>query len=207
MQPQNTSAEDLPESGETDAVPERSTVRPEGSQAEGPWADVDAADPELIPARAAEEEIEPAAETVLQGAGVPGVLFVCVRNGGKSQMAAGLMRRELGDEGRREALMVDSAGTEPGESINSLSAEVLQEVGADITGEQPTQLTEDAMRQAGYVVVLGSQAQVPELLGVTVERWDTEEPSLRGVEGRERMELIRDDIRARVRELKSRLLG
>lgn len=180
---------------------------PEGSQAQGPRADVDAAEPDLRPARAAEEEIEPAAETALQGARTPGVLFVCVRNGGKSQMAAGLMRRELERAGRRDAVVVASAGTEPGERINALSAEVLEELGADITGEQPTQLTEGAMRQAGHVVVLGSEAEVPDLSGVTVERWETDEPSLRGIGGRERMELIRDEILSRVRELQDRLLS
>ena len=137
----------------------------------------------------------------------PRVLFVCVRNGGKSQMAAGLMRRELETSGAGDRLRVSSAGTQPGTSINALSAEVLEEVGADISGEAPTQLTDDAMRDAGLVIVLGAEAQVQAPEGVSVERWETDEPSARGIEGRERMEIIRDDIHARVSELKRRLLS
>ncbi|MBS4104958.1 arsenate-mycothiol transferase ArsC, partial [Tsukamurella paurometabola] len=62
----------------------------------------------------------------------PSVLFVCVKNGGKSQMAAGLMRKAAG-----EAVEVHSAGTKPGSAVNGLSAESLAEVGVDITGETP----------------------------------------------------------------------
>lgn len=163
------------------------------------------------PVRAAEEEIVPAAETALAGnperTDIPGVLFVCVRNGGKSQMAAGLMRRELVEAGAEGSVLVSSAGTEPGSSINQLSAEVLQNLGVDITGEAPTPLTPEAMREAGLVVVLGAEAQVDAPEGVAVERWETDEPSERGIEGRERMELLRDDIHARVRELKNKLLS
>ncbi|MCI9888563.1 low molecular weight phosphatase family protein [Micrococcales bacterium 31B] len=132
----------------------------------------------------------------------PAVLFVCQKNGGKSQMAAGLMKLEAGD-----AVTVTSAGTKPGSAVNGLSAEVLADLGVDIAGETPRLLTEADMRQAGHVVVLGSEAVVPALDGVTVEVWETDEPSQRGIEGRERMVLVRDDIHARVRELKSRLLG
>lgn len=134
-----------------------------------------------------------------------GVLFVCVKNGGKSQMAAGLMRRELEAAGVPSSVSVASAGTAPGAAVNALSAEVLQDLGVDITGETPTLLTEDMMRRAGHVVVLGAEAQVPQPDGVLVERWETDEPSLRGIEGRERMELVRDDIRRRVQELVGRL--
>ncbi|WP_223881149.1 arsenate-mycothiol transferase ArsC [Nesterenkonia ebinurensis] len=135
----------------------------------------------------------------------PGVLFICVQNGGKSQMAAGLFKMELTEAGKHDAVRVTSAGTKAGQSINILSAEVLAEVGVDITSNSPTQLTEEAMVRAGHVVVLGSEAQVPDVEGITVERWETDEPSLRGIEGRERMELVRDDIHARVKELASRL--
>ena len=67
----------------------------------------------------------------------PSVLFVCVKNGGKSQMAAGLLRKIAGD-----TVSVDSAGTKPGSAINGLSAEVLLEAGVDITDQSPKQLTE-----------------------------------------------------------------
>ncbi|WP_411731249.1 low molecular weight phosphatase family protein [Paeniglutamicibacter sp.] len=132
----------------------------------------------------------------------PAVLFVCVKNGGKSQMAAGLMKLEAGSH-----VTVTSAGTKPGAAINALSAEVLLDLGIDIIAEQPKALTEDTMREAGLVVVLGAEAKVPEVDGVHVEAWETDEPGERGIEGRERMELVRDDIHARVKELAARLLG
>ncbi|GAA1803093.1 arsenate-mycothiol transferase ArsC [Nesterenkonia flava] len=135
----------------------------------------------------------------------PAVLFVCVKNGGKSQMAAGLMRKVLADAGTPDAVMVASAGTRPGSSVNALSVEVLADVGVDISAQVPQQLTERAMHEAGYVVVLGSEAQVEPPEGVTLERWETDEPSLRGIEGRQRMELIREDIYARVQKLADRL--
>lgn len=132
----------------------------------------------------------------------PAVLFVCSKNGGKSQMAAGLMNLEAG-----ETITVTSAGTKPGEAINALSAEVLMDLGVDINAEKPKALTEENMKAAGLVIVLGTEAKVPAVDGVQVEIWETDEPSLRGIDGRERMELVRDDIHARVKELKNRLLS
>jgi arsenate-mycothiol transferase len=132
----------------------------------------------------------------------PTVLFVCVKNGGKSQMAAGLMKLEAGNDA-----IVTSAGTNPGTAINGLSAEVLLDLGVDISAERPKALTEDNMREAGLVVVLGTEAKVPAVDGVRVETWETDEPGERGIEGRGRMELVRDDIHARVKELAARLLG
>ncbi len=132
----------------------------------------------------------------------PAVLFVCVKNGGKSQMAAGLMKLEAGD-----AITVTSAGTRPGQAVNPLSAEVLADLGVNIGDEVPRLLTETDMRKAGLVVVLGTEAQVPAVDGVRVEVWETDEPGTRGIEGRERMELVRDDIHARVKELRHRLLA
>ncbi|MFQ4147805.1 low molecular weight phosphatase family protein [Arthrobacter sp. LAPM80] len=131
----------------------------------------------------------------------PAVLFVCVKNGGKSQMAAGLMKQEAGDD-----ITVTSAGTNPGTAINPLSAEVLADLGIDISGERPKPLTEENMRAAGLVIVLGTDANVPAVDGVRIETWDTDEPSLRGIQGRARMELVRDDIHTRVKDLKTRML-
>lgn len=128
-------------------------------------------------------------------------MFVCVKNGGKSQMAAGLMKFESGNE-----VTVTSAGTKPGTAINALSTEVLRDLGIDISAEKTKALTEENMRAAGLVVVLGTEANVPAIDGVQIEVWETDEPSLRGIEGRERMELVRDDIHARVNDLKHRLL-
>ncbi|KAM9866956.1 Arsenate-mycothiol transferase ArsC1 [Leucobacter aridicollis] len=133
---------------------------------------------------------------------VPRVLFVCVKNGGKSQIAAGYMRAIAGG-----AVRVASAGTSPGGSVNALAAAVMLEQGIDISAAIPTQLTEQAMRGAGFVVVLGSEAQVPSVAGVDVETWITDEPSVRGIEGVERMRLVCADIEGRVRELADRLTG
>lgn len=130
----------------------------------------------------------------------PRVLFVCVKNGGKSQMAAGLMRQRAGDQ-----IDVQSAGTQPGTKINELSAASLAEVGVDITGEQPKLITEDAVRAADLVVTLGREAHVEPVAGTQFENWDTDEPSQRGIEGMDRMRLVRDDIDRRVQDLVTRL--
>ena len=130
----------------------------------------------------------------------PSVLFVCVKNGGKSQMAAGLMRKITGD-----AVTVDSAGTKPGATINQLSAETLLEVGVDITDQTPQQLTDDLIASADQVIVLGREAQVQPVDGTPVEYWDTDEPSERGIDGIERMRLVRDDINHRVERLAHQL--
>ena len=126
----------------------------------------------------------------------PAVLFVCVRNGGKSPMAAGLMRRVAG-----EAVIVGSAGTAPGTSINALSAQVLAEVGVDITGHRPRPVTDELLRAADLVVVLGHEARVEPVPGTRFVTWETDEPSERGVDGIERMRLVRDDIATRVEQL------
>jgi arsenate-mycothiol transferase len=128
------------------------------------------------------------------------VLFVCVRNGGKSQMAAGLMRKAGGDR-----VEVHSAGTKPGTSINALSAQVLAEVGADMSGETPRPIDPELLRGVGLVVTLGREAVVEVPPGTALRNWDTDEPSERGIEGIERMRLIRDDIDARVRALLAEL--
>ncbi|CAM3782261.1 arsenate-mycothiol transferase ArsC [Tsukamurella ocularis] len=131
---------------------------------------------------------------------VPTVLFVCVKNGGKSQMAAGLMRDVAGD-----AVEVHSAGTRPGAAINALSAESLAEVGVDITGEIPTPIDPELLARVDLVVTLGREAVVDPPAGVMLVNWDTDEPSERGIEGIERMRLVRDDIAARVVALAAEL--
>jgi arsenate-mycothiol transferase len=130
----------------------------------------------------------------------PQVLFVCVRNGGKSQMAAGLMRKAAGDR-----VTVHSAGTQPGESINALSAEVLAEVGADMSGQTPRPIDPELLRTVNLVVTLGRDAVVEVPPGVQLRNWDTDEPTKRNINGIERMRLIRDDINARVQALLAEL--
>lgn len=128
------------------------------------------------------------------------MLFVCVKNGGKSQMAAGLMRQLTGD-----SVEVYSAGTRPGSAVNALSAEALSEVGVDITGQTPKLIDEAMVRGVDVVVTLGREAQVDPVPGTRFENWDTDEPSERGIEGIERMRLVREDIAARVANLAARL--
>ncbi len=136
----------------------------------------------------------------MTGPARPSVLFVCVKNGGKSQMAAGLMRKAAGD-----TVAIDSAGTKPGDQINQLSAQVLLEVGVDITDQTPKQLTDHLIRAADRVVVLGRDAIVQPTDATPVEVWDTDEPSERGIDGIERMRLVRDDIGRHVDRLAAHL--
>ena len=130
----------------------------------------------------------------------PSVLFVCVKNGGKSQMAAGLMRKAVGD-----SVEVHSAGTKPVRTVNALSAEALLEVGVDLSGEVPKPIDPALLARIDYVVTLGDEAKVDVVDGPRFENWDTDEPSERGIDGIERMRLVRDDIAGRVGELASRL--
>jgi arsenate-mycothiol transferase len=132
----------------------------------------------------------------------PNVLFVCSKNGGKSQLAAGLMN-QLAD-GR---VTVHSAGTKPGKSLNPQAVESLTELGIDITGEHPKPVTDEVLDTVDVVIVLGTEAKLGPHQGTRFEVWETDEPSERGIEGMERMRLVRDDIKARVQKLYSELTG
>ena len=134
--------------------------------------------------------------------GKPSVLFVCVKNGGKSQMAAALLRHRAGG-----AVEVHSAGTHPGDSLNQQSVQVLAESGAEVAGERPKPIDPELLRRANRVIVLGQEAHVEAVEGMTatIETWATDEPSERGIDGHERMRLVRDDIDARVRALHDEL--
>lgn len=133
----------------------------------------------------------------------PSALFVCVKNAGKSQMAAALTRLHAGD-----SVEVHSAGTHPGSKLNEESRAAVEEVGATFEGEHPKAIDVDLLRRADRVVVIGGEAQVEPVEGMRtdIERWTTDEPSLRGIEGVERMRLVRDDIDARVRALVADLI-
>jgi arsenate-mycothiol transferase len=126
----------------------------------------------------------------------PSILFVCVKNGGKSQMAAGLLRQLAGDH-----IHVDSAGTRPGSKLNDLSVATLREVNIDITEQKPKPVTPDLVGAADVVVILGREAQLEPVDGTRFETWETDEPSERGIVGADRMRLVRDDIATRVRQL------
>lgn len=128
----------------------------------------------------------------------PSILFVCVKNGGKSQMAAALMRRLAGN-----TVEVHSAGTRPGSSINELSKQVVEESGACMDGEYPKPIDEQLLRRADRVVLLGAEAKLEPIDGMrgSIEVWQTDEPSERGIEGVDRMRLVRDDVEVRVADL------
>nr|WP_234800219.1 low molecular weight phosphatase family protein [Mycolicibacterium diernhoferi] len=117
-------------------------------------------------------------------------------------MAAGLMRDRAGD-----TVDVHSAGTRPGTSLNALAAESLAEVGIDVSSERPKPIDPDLLRRVDRVIVLGREAHVDAPEGVTVETWVTDEPSERGIDGIERMRLVRDDIARRVDKLLSDLMS
>ncbi len=123
-----------------------------------------------------------------------------MRNAGKSQMAAGLMADYVGD-----AVEVSSAGTRAGEALDELSVQSLAEVGVDIPGERPKAITDEMLRRADIVVTLDREVQVEPVEGTRFEQWITDEPSERGLDGIERMRLVRDDIAARVRKLAAEL--
>lgn len=132
----------------------------------------------------------------------PAVLFVCSKNGGKSQLAAGLMKQLAGGD-----VTVYSAGTKPGQALNPQAVESLTELGIDITGEHPKPVTEEVLNSVDAVIVLGTEAKLEPLDGTHFEVWETDEPSERGIEGMERMRMVRDDIRARVQKLHAVLTG
>ncbi|GAB18728.1 arsenate reductase [Gordonia effusa NBRC 100432] len=133
---------------------------------------------------------------------LPHVLFVCVSNRGKSVMAESISRTVAAG-----VFDAASAGTAArvGGSVNELSAQVLSEIGADVANHEPCQLTDEMMRSTDLTVVVGTAEIVDPPAGADIEIWQTDEPSLRGIEGIERMRLIRDDIARRVDDLTQRL--
>ncbi|KQZ83129.1 arsenate reductase [Microbacterium sp. Root166] len=128
---------------------------------------------------------------------VPEVLFVCVQNSGRSQMAAALTRQLAGDR-----VHVRSAGSQPGERILPDVAFVLSEIGLDVTDEFPKPLTDDVVRAADAVVTMGCGDACPLYPGKRYLDWQLEDPSELDLDGVRR---VRDDIRIRVEQLVSEL--
>ena len=128
----------------------------------------------------------------------PTVLFVCVHNAGRSQMAAGFMRALSG--GRVEVL---SAGSEPKNQINPVAVQVMAEEGIDIAGEQPKILTTEAVKESDVVITMGCGDTCPIFPGKRYEDWDLTDPAGRPVE---EVRPIRDDIKQRVQDLLAELL-
>ncbi len=120
----------------------------------------------------------------------PTVLFVCVHNAGRSQMAAGYLAHLSGG-----AVEVLSAGSEPAHQVNPSAIAVMAEEGIDITAEQPKLLTVDAVRESDMVITMGCGDTCPIFPGKRYEDWELDDPAGQGVDA---VRPIRDDIRARV---------
>ncbi|SFF60807.1 arsenate reductase ArsC [Streptomyces mirabilis] len=125
------------------------------------------------------------------------VLFVCVHNAGRSQMAAGFLSHLAGDR-----IEVRSAGSVPGEQVNPAAVEAMQEVGVDIAGRQPKLLTTEAVQASDYVITMGCGDACPVFPGKKYLDWALEDPAGKGVES---VRPIRDEIKARVENLISEI--
>ena len=123
----------------------------------------------------------------------PTVLFVCVHNAGRSQMAAGWLQHLAGD--RVEVL---SAGSAPKDEINPVAVAAMAEVGIDISANSPKVLTTDAVRESDAVITMGCGDVCPIFPGKRYEDWQLDDPAGQGIEA---VRPIRDEIRARVEAL------
>jgi arsenate reductase len=130
---------------------------------------------------------------------VPEVLFVCVHNAGRSQMAAGLLAKYAGPR-----IVVRSAGSAPADEVNPAVVEVMREVDVDVSHEFPKALTTDAVETSDVVVTMGCGDACPVFPGKRYLDWDLPDPSGLPVEA---IRPIRDQIDARVRALIRELLG
>ena len=125
------------------------------------------------------------------------VIFVCVHNAGRSQMAAGLLRASV--DGR---IQVRSAGTAPGERVNPMAVQAMREIGIDIAGASPSRLTTDDVAAADVCITMGCGDTCPLVPGTEYRDWAVDDPSGQPIEVVRR---VRDDIAERVRELVAEL--
>ena len=123
----------------------------------------------------------------------PTVLFVCVHNAGRSQMAAGYLQHLAGD--RIQAL---SAGSQPAEHVNLVAVQAMAEEGIDIAGNQPKVLTTEAVRGSDVVITMGCGDACPIFPGKRYEDWELADPAGQGIDA---VRPIRDDIKARITAL------
>ncbi|MEU0252138.1 arsenate reductase ArsC [Streptomyces sp. NPDC006184] len=128
----------------------------------------------------------------------PSVLFVCVHNAGRSQMAAAFLTHL--SEGRVE---VRSAGSAPADAVNPAAVQAMAETGIDISAETPKVLTVEAVRASDVVITMGCGDTCPVLPGKTYLDWDLDDPAGQGVEA---VRPIRDEIERRIRALLATLL-
>ncbi len=130
--------------------------------------------------------------------GTPSVLFLCVHNAGRSQMASGWLRHLAGDR-----VHVYSGGSEPTTQLNPAAVEAMAEVGIDIAAEFPKPWTDEVVRAADVVVTMGCGDACPLFPGKRYEDWQIDDPSGLAVES---VRVIRDDIRTRVEHLLAQLV-
>ncbi|HEY1155007.1 MAG TPA: arsenate reductase ArsC [Arthrobacter sp.] len=131
-------------------------------------------------------------------AGKPSVLFVCVHNAGRSQMAAAFLASLS-----RGAVEVRSAGSQPAEKVNPAAVEAMAEVGIDLSAEVPKMLTAEAVKESDVVITMGCGDECPVLPGKRYEDWELEDPAGKGVDS---VRPIRDEIKARIEKLITELL-
>ena len=129
----------------------------------------------------------------------PSVLFVCVHNAGRSQMAAGFLTALGGDR-----VEVRSAGSAPADQVNPAAVAAMAEVGIDISAHTPKILTADAVETSDVVITMGCGDTCPVFPGVSYRDWDLPDPAGQGIEA---VRPIRDDIRNRVAALLDELVG
>jgi arsenate reductase len=127
----------------------------------------------------------------------PSVLFVCVHNAGRSQMAAGWLRSLAGN-----AVEVRSAGSIPGDQVNPAAVAAMAEVGIDISDQHPKVLTTDAVEASDVVITMGCGDACPVFPGTRYLDWELEDPAGKGVES---VRPIRDEIEGRIRGLLTEL--
>ncbi|MFG2652575.1 arsenate reductase ArsC [Streptomyces sp. NPDC048436] len=121
------------------------------------------------------------------------VLFVCVHNAGRSQMAAGFLNHLAGDR-----VEVRSAGSLPGDQVNPAAVEAMKEVGVDIADQRPKVLTTEAVQASDYVITMGCGDACPIFPGKKYLDWALEDPAGQGVEA---VRPIRDEIKSRIETL------
>jgi arsenate reductase len=128
----------------------------------------------------------------------PSVLFVCIHNAGRSQMAAGYLAHLAGD-----TVEVRSAGSAPADSVNPMVVEAMREEGIDLTGQKPKVLTTDAVQASDVVITMGCGDVGPVFLGKRYLDWQLDDPAGQGLDA---VRPIRDEIRRRIEKLITELL-
>jgi protein-tyrosine-phosphatase len=128
----------------------------------------------------------------------PAVLFVCIHNAGRSQMAAGYLTHLA-----KGAIEVSSAGSIPGDRVNPVAVQAMAEEGIDIAGQAPKILTTESVQASDVVITMGCGDACPIFPGKRYEDWELEDPAGKGIDTVRR---VRDDIRGRVENLITELL-